>query len=428
MVKKLLFILILLSGFGLQSRAQSHDVFARVSVSPREGVIRQPYRVTISVYTATWYTQPLQFTNFKIENAFIIPFTSTLSSMSYIERKPYATLSFYYLVFPYEHGTMEIPALDIVATTPPEGDYKGVPVQLKTRPQHIEIKTLPVTRTGEALWMVAKNIQFSEQWSKPLDELKVGDVLERSIAINAAGTLPSLIQPLDFPEPAGVSLYAGQTELKDLRNAQDVNGRRTEHYSYLFEEEGQVHIPEKTFSWWNPVTRKVYQRTIQGRSLNIRANPDLDLLVSLKDSLDALNMPDLPVAEKEAFPWKKYGIIGVGSLLALFFMFKIVVILIRFFRIRRKTWLESETFFYYHARRSLHKGNTNEFVNNLYRWLDQSRTSGMPAEFGAYLDEENRKLFHSFLNKQLQHPAPLSREDKSNLKHLLSEARKALQC
>ena len=74
------------------------------------------------------HTAPLQFSNLQIDNAFIIPFTRTLSSMTYINNKGYATLTFYYLVFPYETGDILIPPLEITATTPPEGDYKGVPV------------------------------------------------------------------------------------------------------------------------------------------------------------------------------------------------------------------------------------------------------------------------------------------------------------
>ena len=106
----------------LECPAQEFDAFARVKVSPRDLVVRQPFRVTISVYTATWYTEPLQFTNLKIENAFTVPFTRTLSSIEYIQRKKYATLTFYYLVIPYETGTLEFPSLEIVANPPPVGD------------------------------------------------------------------------------------------------------------------------------------------------------------------------------------------------------------------------------------------------------------------------------------------------------------------
>lgn len=409
-----LFLILLCASGGW---AREFDAFARVKVSPRNVVVRQPFRVTISVYTATWYTNPLQFNNLKIENAFIIPFTRTLSSIEYIQNKKYASLTFYYLVIPYETGELEIPALEITATTPPVGEYKGIKIPLETRAQRIEIKELP--ESEEKLWMVAKNVNYRESWNKELDMLKVGDVLERTIVLNASGTLPSLIQPLELEKPVGVSLYPAPPELKDTRTAQDVNGRRTEHYSYLFEEEGEVTFPEEQFFWWNPSTHRVYSRTIPERVLQIAPNPNLDMMVSLKDSLDALQASALQVQEEEPFPWKKYGLILLAGLLALYLLVRIILIIIRHIRRRRKAYLASSRYELNRCRRALRKKDARVFTNTLYTWVDRSRKAGQSAAVYDYLEEEEKKSFLAFMEAVISGKPDLSQSDRRELSALL---------
>ena len=422
MVKRVLIVLSLIGILSAEAVAQEFDAFARVSVSPREGVVRQPYRVTISVYTSTWYTKGLQFTNFQIENAFIIPFTRTLSSVNYINRKQYSTLSFYYLVFPYETGTLEIPALEIIATTPPEGDSKAQEITLRTQLQKIQVDAIPSSKDQE-IWMVAKNVSFSENWDKPLDKLKVGDVVERKIILKANGTLPSFIEPLDIETPSGVSLYPSQPELNDSRTDEDVNGSRTEHYSYLFEQEGSIIIPEEVIIWWNPITRKVYQRIIPDRTLNIGPNPDLDLLVSLKDSLDALNAPNLPLEEKAPFPWKRYSLIGLLALLAGYILIRLLMGLIRSIYKLRKNYLQSEAHDFKQILHAVQNENTNDIIRLIYIWFDKARKVDQSAAVYDYLNPEDQ---HNWQNL-VQHPdSALGTEQKNNLKSMLVSLRNQL--
>ena len=421
-----LLLLVLTSGLEESgARARESDVFARVRVSPRDVVVRQPFRVTISVHTSTWYTAPLRFSNLQIQGAFIIPFTRTRSSVEYFDRKQYASLTFYYLVIPYETGTLEIPGLEITATTPPEGDYKGVEVPVRTRPQKVMVKELP--ESEEDLWMVASNVSFRESWDKDLDQLKAGDVLERTIVLNAAGTLPSLIQPLEPAKPGGASLYGAHPELKDTRTAQDVNGSWTGRWSYLFEEEGEVVIPEERILWWNPVNKKVYSRTIAERILQIAPNPDLDMMISLKDSLDALQAGTLPVEEPEPFPWKRLMATLSVSLLVLYLLVRIILKLVRAARRRRTSYRSSSRYYLYLCRRALRKGDARAFVNALYTWADRRRYAGQSAALGASLAEKDRDFFSDFMEGMVSGEArPVEEHWKRRMPSLLKSLEKSL--
>lgn len=150
--------------------------------------------------------------------------------------------------------------------------------------------------------MVAKNVSVRETWNKDLQNLKVGDVVERKIVISAEGTLPSLILPIKIEEPENVSIYPAEAELQDKRNDKDIEGVRNEIYSYLLEKEGELIIPEQIIRWWNPVTKKTYQRTLQEQKLNIAPNPDMTLMESLNDSLLAMNSSTIDGETRNHFP------------------------------------------------------------------------------------------------------------------------------
>ena len=380
---------------GKDSSAQKIDAFARVSVSPREGVVRQPYKVTIHVYSSTWFAKPLQFANLQVENAFIIPFSRTVSGINYINNKKYATLTFYYLVFPYETGDMIIPELEINTSIPPEGGYQGEPVTIKTKSQKVRVGAVP-SANDEDVWMVAKNVSITENWSRDLQNLKVGDVVERQIIISAEGTLPSLISPLEIEEPENVSVYPAQPELQDKRNDKDANGVRTETYSYLLEKEGELIIPEQVVTWWNPITKKVYQRTLPEHQLTVAVNPDLAMMESLKDSLMAMNTPVADEESEVPFPWMKLLWV-IPAILILYLAFDQIKKLLLNLKERKSAFRQSEAWYFKQVQLALKKRDRAAFINALYRWFDRTRISGKSAAITSYLQDDDKAAFEHFM-------------------------------
>ncbi len=380
---------LLLSLATIPANAQSTNAFARVSISPREGVVRQPYKVTIRVYSSTWFASPLQFTNLQIENAFIIPFTRTVSGIDYINNKKYASLTFYYLVFPYNTGKLEIPELVINASIPPEGEYKGQPVTIRTKAQTVKVYPIPVDK-NEPIELVASNVTIQENWSRPLTDLKVGDVLERTITIRANNTLPSLIPPMELSRPGHVSIYADAPDLQDKRTSNGVNGVRVEKYSYLFEEEGEVLIPEEEVVWWNPTSKKPYRRALNEQTLQIAANPDLALLKSLKDSLQALAAPQTMEVENKKVPWIKLGILLVAAVLILYLLFRLTRKFVQRYKQKNAAYKQSEAYEFKQLQATLDRGNSAEVLRALYRWFDKARNFSQPAAIDSFLNNEEK--------------------------------------
>jgi hypothetical protein len=372
LVKKIT-IFILLCYVGVGSYAQ--DCFAHVELSKRSVYVQQPFRVTIRVLTKTWYTAPLDFDNVQIPSAFILPFDRTQSGMFTVGDKQYAGLEFYYIVFPYKAGTFTIPPIHIVATTPPEGSAESRKVTLTTPPQKIIVRDVPASLKTDN-WFVAKGVNISERWNKSLRNLKVGDVIVRTVTIDASGTLPQFIPEVAKEKPDWASIYPDDAELQDTRDENDANGRRIETITYLLEKAGDFKIPPIKVTWWNPNNSRKYEKSTVSLSIHIKENPNLGILTTLKDSLKTSQKLAKPPEKKKGpyliygIPWYWFSLYALLAIAVLYVLVRHVISLIKWIIQKRRNYLNSEPHWFNKFMRS--SNNSGKVINGLYQWWDRS--------------------------------------------------------
>lgn len=365
--------------------------FAQVSLDRRSIYVQQPFKVTITVLTATWYTAPLDFDNIQIPSAFILPFDQTRPGMYPVGDKQYAGLQFYFIVFPYKAGSFTIPSFDIVATTPPEGSSESKKVTIKTAAQHFTVKPVPANMQDQN-WFVAKNVLVSERWSKPLRNLKVGDIVERYITVDAKGTLPQFIPQLQKENLDFASSYLQDAELKDERDDYDANGKLTQSITYLFEKEGDFEIPAIPVKWWNPNTSKLYSRSAAGGKIHVAANPNLGILTTLKDSL-AAKQPIAATAKVNkgprliaGVPWYWFTLYSLAGIAILYILIRIGINVYHKLNEMRQEYLASEKHWF--RKFLLGSTGTTATINRMYNWWDRSKLQDKAAAISFSLDKE----------------------------------------
>lgn len=356
-----------------EAESQQLGAFATVNVSKKRVVLEQPVRVKITAYSPTWFAEPLTIGNLRIGGAFIQSFKRTTPGIKQLSGKQYATLEFYYILFPYQEGELIFPELTLTTSIPPEGDYKGQPVTLKTQPVPIVVDPVP-SGADPGHWLVATNVQVRNHWSAELDELKIGDVVNRTISISATGTLPAFIDAPEIGKVNFASLYASAPKFQDERDQINAKGKRTDSYAYLLEQQGTFTVPEVVVKWWNPYTRKYYSRRIPAYELTVSANPDLASLTQLKDSLSAMNVP--PVEQQEAeeegvntsLLLKRVVLVGFLLLLGCW-LSKWVNSWWLDFRKKRAAYKHSEPYWF---NKVMQQKESRGLLNHLYHWLDVS--------------------------------------------------------
>ena len=348
------------------------NCFATASLNTTEVYPEQPIKVTITVLTETWFTQPLDFETVTVSNAFVIPFKRTQSGIHHINNKQYAGLEFFFLVYPYASGNYQFPEVRINVETPPVGGYKGQNITVNTKPKEFTVMDIPEDFKG-AKWFMAKNVRLSERWSKPLEEVKVGDVFERSITINAAGTLPAFIPELQLQETEFATIYPQEPELNDNRTRHDVNGVRVEKNLYLFEKEGSYKIPPVKVEWWNPYARRMYYKELEATNITVKPNPDLGILLSVKDSLNATETVIEANSDKGprlwfGLIWWEFVLVCTGILILIVLLIRLVTYVTKWVLKKRHHYLVSEKYFL--SKIDTHM-DAKEKINAVYAWLDR---------------------------------------------------------
>jgi hypothetical protein len=180
-ISHIAFVLILLFA-SAQIFGQRH-VFSEVRVNQSNPYVGQPVEVSLSIYTSTWFTQGVNFGNIKVNGAFTVFFRSVPSSKK-VNGKNYSGVTAIYNVFPYDNKDVVFPSLEFTVETPREGDYKGVPVKVKTTERAIRVKSIPKGIESNT-WLVANGLNISENWQGNEKSIKVGDVLERKVTRKA---------------------------------------------------------------------------------------------------------------------------------------------------------------------------------------------------------------------------------------------------
>jgi hypothetical protein len=417
--------------------AQPGGVFVDVKVAPRSVIVGEPFKVTISAYTTTWFTKAPYLENFQVRNSFTIQMGRAQSTYEFINNTRYTTLNFTFLVFPAQIGEVRIPSVKVAFETPKEGDYKGVPVELQTRDKTVRVQPPPEGIAFEN-WLVADNVTISETWNRPLKDLKIGDVVERTITIRANGTIAALIPPVGEGEIPWGSVYPKSPRLNNEQTDTGINGTRVETITYLAEKEGNYILPDIRIRWWQPRQKGMQEKRLPARAIVIAENPDLAVLRTLQDSLNAA--AGETSAEAEAKPLRLWGMNLRQLFLRLAALALIFYLLIRLYRrfrarqaVRREAYLHSEQFYFDEFRKASFKNDLPKTKRKFMRWLDEIAPPGHAARADDFVTvanntqlQEQAAQMDAFLYGSPDHSSSAGNWSGRRFYHLAAQARERL--
>lgn len=360
--------------FGITIQAQKH-LLAEVRFNKSEIYVGEPVEVRVGIFTSTWFTSPVNPGNIKVNDAFTVYFRS-VSTSKQINGQTYAGVELYFNVFPYDDGTIVFPALEFTVETPDKGGYRGVKRVVKTPARTLKVKPVPKSFDRNE-WLVTSNMTVSDTWSGNKNQVKVGDVLERRIVRNVAGTVSELIHPIIWDSITNVSMYSKRAEVKNNKTKTAINASRTDGTRYLFEKEGTVVIPQMELTWWNPRAKKLFKRTLKEVTIDVLPNPDLGMLETMRDSLEvAAPIESAGVDEKMprtilGLSIKQFLIYLILSIVALYIGIKIARASVRRSKRRKEAYRASEAYYFKLFLSALRTQQSKEIINSLYQWINQ---------------------------------------------------------
>lgn len=373
MIYRHLIFFTLLFAAAFSAKAQK-DHFAKLTASAEEVMAGQPFNVEVTVFTPTWFTKAPDFGDYNLKGAFTVRTGRPLGNHETLNGKRYTTLNYSYTVFPMMPGDLDLPALDFNFESPLEGDYKGKRVNVKTNAKKIKVLHVPDTPEGIPAF-VAKDVSILQNWNIPLTNLKIGDVIEQTLTIDAVGTLANIIPPTDFDTIVWASRYSRSPKLLQSVTEKPITATRIETYTWLLEKPGTFKTPAIIINWYDLDSKKWKSNTIAPVEIEVADNPNLAMLKSLQDSL---MMSSQHIAHGESD--NKMMVFGLSIqqlILAIIFTGLFIVFIIFSYRKisywrqkNQEEYLSSEQYFFDELVRSFKSSNLSEVNSRLYAWID----------------------------------------------------------
>lgn len=172
-----------------------------------------------------------------------------------IDGMAYNVVERVYALYPQESGTIDISPARFEARVLRDGRITGRKV-FESEPLTVTVNPIPPrpAEFPDAIWLPARDLQISEDWSRDAGEITAGEPLTRHVAISALGQLETQIPALDEPEVDGINVYPDKPELSRRVESDGIRGIRKDQYAMIGLKASTVTLPALELPWWNTTT------------------------------------------------------------------------------------------------------------------------------------------------------------------------------
>jgi len=173
----------------------------------------------------------------------------------------------------------------------------------------------PPAEFPDAVWLPARDVQLSEEWSREPNEVEAGEPVTRKVTISALGQIETQIPAFDPPTIDGMNVYPDKPDLSRAFEAEGIRGIRRDQYAMIGVRGGPVEVPKLEVPWWDIEVGEWRVASFPGRIIEIEAI-DAPTPPPVAESMDA-DAPD-EAAEPEAKPapdgfWKRLAQLIAGA-------------------------------------------------------------------------------------------------------------------
>ncbi len=117
------------------------------------------------------------------------------------------------------------------------------------------LKVLPIPAPPDdfpnAVWLPARDVQLSEEWSRDPERINAGEPVTRHVTISALGQIETQIPAIEPPDIDGLNVYADKPELSRRIEADGIRGIRKDQYAMIGVNGGAIELPEVEVPWWD---------------------------------------------------------------------------------------------------------------------------------------------------------------------------------
>ena len=272
------------------------DVFVTSEVDLEETYVQSQILYRIRIYRAVPTRQPAL-------REPTITGVETLAELAGDERqyeavlngRAYNVIERVIALYPQESGEIQVSPARFEARVLRDGRITGRKV-FESQSHTINILPIPAPPADfpDAAWLPARDVQLSEDWSRPPEEMEAGEPVTRHVTLSALGQIETQLPALEPPEVDGLNVYADQPELTRTQEAGGLRGVRKDQYAIIGLAGGEVELPALEVPWWDIEAAEWKVASLPARRLIIEgaavapiAEPEVAVVPAAVDAAEA---------------------------------------------------------------------------------------------------------------------------------------------
>jgi hypothetical protein len=189
--------------------------------------------------------------------------------------KPYNVVERVLALYPQESGEIQISPARFEARVLRDGRITGRKVY-ESDPQTITVLPTPPPPADypDAVWLPARIVELTEDWSSSTEELMAGQPITRHVTVSALGQLETQIPAIQPPAADGVKIYPDKPDLSRRLESGGIRGVRSDQYAMIGVSPGVIHLPALEVPWWNIEAAEWQVARLPERSITILPSDD----------------------------------------------------------------------------------------------------------------------------------------------------------
>jgi hypothetical protein len=248
------------------------DVFVTSEVDLEEAYVQAQILYRIRIYRAVATRQPaLREPTITGAEALIELADDERPYEAVLNGRAYNVIERVIALYPQESGEIQISPARFEARVLRDGRITGRKV-FESGAHTVTVLPIPAPPADypDAAWLPARDVQLSEAWSRPPDELEAGEPVTRNITLSALGQLETQLPAIETPEVDGLNVYADKPELRRELEAGGIRGIREDQYAVIGLAGGELELPAVEVPWWDVDTSEWKVATLPARKLSVR--------------------------------------------------------------------------------------------------------------------------------------------------------------
>jgi len=248
------------------------DVFITSELDQTDAYVQAQVVYRIKVYRAVSTRQPaLREPTITGAEVLVELAGDEKSYESILNGKAYNVVERAIAIYPQESGEVTISPARFEARILSGGRITGRKV-FESDSHTLKVMPIPAPPDNfpNAVWLPARDVQLSEEWSRKPDRITAGEPVTRHLTISALGQIETQIPAIEPPSIDGLNVYADKPELSRRVEAQGIRGIRKEQYAIIGVTGGAIELPELELPWWNIDAREWRVARLPARTINVK--------------------------------------------------------------------------------------------------------------------------------------------------------------